>query len=454
MESLLVLVLSLLVGLVLSYKFLFHGKNDYKKSPIIGVIVIFAGMGLGLSLFGVYYLGENAWGTEEKDKWEITKREISEDGNISVEEKFQPFDKETLAFDNSIISTSTIIFTIAGIFLSALGIFWLGYLEESRLEKDRNHDQRVQRDRVLSLLKLGIDLFFRINKKELKFMIEETKLEQPISLAEMGVNYEGIKYYNLAKLKDIENYKLEYDKHIVSLCEYLYNSRNLQKNTILDDIHTIIEELKIIFYEKDIVLFNTNDKQKREKFIELLKQYNDYKNFTEKKTEENRLTEEAYEGYEVKLEKLINKDEEKDLTPLGYLRTQYEKKGNFTFFEYFVEKISKEFSEKFLVHHQRIFATFFVPNIREVFESMKVSHMEPHKFFAAYFTVAMYASLDEKKRIGEIDLRKEDLSFETYLEIMQVAFLQIDADIKAVKELYSLFAAFVKLYEVFEEKEE
>jgi len=108
----------------------------------------------------------------------------------------------------------------------------------------------------------------------------------------------------------------------------------------------------------------------------------------------------------------------------------------------------------YLIKDIHFYATFNVLSINDVFSTMQVSYLDSEKFFNSYFKASFKKYITEKKEYMEIDLsRKNDLSFDNYLEIMQQAFIQIDADIESVKELYGLFDSFVKLHNKFTERE-
>lgn len=456
-------LLSLLIGFFASKKLIVVGKGD--KSSLLSLIKLFSALGIGFSVFGLSYLGIHAFVNPYagEQKYEKMQQRSDANGTTLIEEIREGFDTETLNFEDDSVDTATIFFTLGGIFLGALGIFWLGYLEETRLQKDRFHDQKVQQDRILSLLSLGIDLFLYIDNNELDFMYE---VDNHLLHTEDAIVWNNKRYVFLtthyersASKGTNKTLDLEYEKHLTSLYKYLYQGKNFQRNSILEDIHTIINELQKIFYEKDLILHKDDSRDIRQIFIGLLEQYSDYKNFIEGKTEESDFGILEHQTHNLKLQSLIQATrngevkESDTLRPIQYLREKYTGR-DLNFYDYFLSNISKEFTGMYLIKESHIYATFNVLSIKDVFATMQVSYLDSEKFFNSYFKASFKKYITEKKEYMEIDLsRKNDLSFENYLEIMQQAFIQIDADIESVKELYGLFDSFVKLHNKFTERE-
>lgn len=390
----------------------------------------------------------------KEDKIKEIEKNQGENNSIVHYEVDSDFDLNTLEFNQKTVQTATIFFTIAGLALGSLGVFWLAHLEATRLEKDRNHDQKVQKDRLLSLLSLGIDLFKYIDKEELDFVYECNKSYTN----EKCINWKGKRYYFLTSQMVERNKELEveYQRHITSIYKFLYEQKSFKKNTILSDIHKIIDELKILYYEKDLILFDekeNSNKEKRERFIKLLKQYNDYNNFLLGNTIESDFSVSEYKLVEKKLSTLLNNEE--IIGPIKYLKIEYDeviKNKNEIFFDYFCEKISKEFTENYLIKQSDILTIFQASSLDGVFKTMSISHLDASKFFIAYFSDSFKNYILNKKEYMEINLKDEDLKFDEYITIMQNSFSQIHADIESVKELYTLFNSFVELYENYEGK--
>lgn len=472
-----------IVSLVIGYLFTRNLIDKDYKSKLSGLIKSLGALGISLTIFGVLFLVYHAIGKPfspesnegDKNKSGYNKsqkndfkpedlKEIILKEDEKTTKKYEvdsDFKVDTLEYNQKSVQTATIFFTIAGIALGSLGVFWLGHLESTRLKKDRKHDQEVQKDRLLSLLALGIDLFLYIDKEELDFVYEISDSEF------QNKKYNSIKWkdkYYLLLSKDIirdnEKLKLAQEKHLTSLCRFLYEQKNFKKNTILSDIHKIIEELKLIHYEKDIVLhYKSDDKylEKREIFIKLLKQYSDYSNFLDGNTIESDFSVGDYESYEKKLSTLISTDASDNVSnPIEYLYNLYKKNKHTKtiFYEFFLEKVSKEFSYLYLVKESDIFSIFQVNNIKDIFEMMSFSNLESHKFFNSYFKDSFNKYIKEKKVYQFIDLKEKDLEFEEYLQIIDNTFLQINSDINSVKELYSLFYSFVKLYNNYDKEED
>lgn len=83
----------------------------------------------------------------ESKKWDDDKRYVSKDANsslfpkeIMLQNKNDDFDSSTLEFNEKTVSV-TLSFTIAGVFLAALGVFLAWILESNRLPSAREHDQ-------------------------------------------------------------------------------------------------------------------------------------------------------------------------------------------------------------------------------------------------------------------------------------------------------------------------
>ena len=476
MESYFVIfVISLVFGVILA-SFVVE-KSD--KSILAWIIRILIVLAISSVSFGSLFLINHAINDPFKikqefdtkkgiEKWSkikyeefinnpITNENVSKDSKNGIihYEIDSGFDSETFEFSQKSVQTATIFFTIAGIALGSLGVFWLAHLEATRLEKDRKHDQRVQKDRLLSLLSLGIDLFKYIDKEELDFVYECDKSYTN----EKCISWKGKRYYFLTsqiveKNKDLE---IEYQKHITSIYKFLYEQKSFKKNTILSDIHKIIDELKILYYEKDLILFDKKDNQNKEKraiFIKLLKQYNDYNNFLLGNTIESDFSVNEYKLVEKKLSTLLNQEDSIE-EPINYLKIEYDeltKNKNEIFFDYFCEKISKEFTENYLIKQSDILTIFQASSLDGIFKTMSISHLDASKFFVAYFSDSFKKYILNKKEYMNVNLKYKDLKFDEYLTIIQNSFSQIHADIESVKELYTLFNSFVELYENYEGK--
>lgn len=446
----------LIVSIIFSF-FVANGLINTKKdkSPVSILIKAFAGFGIAISIFGIFFLlysmfannysGDNEWEEHTKINSVDTTKEIR-----SI--KHSNFDFKTLKFDDDVFQTTSIIFTIAGIALGTLGVLWLGHLEATRLRKDRYHDQKVQKDRLLSLLSLGIDLFLFIDKKELDFIYGNSN--KKYAHKKYNSIQWGNKYFFLLTKENIEDdikLKVAYEKHLISLYQFLYLKKNFQKNSILSDVHKIIDELKLIYYEKDIHLYPNEDNnyyKKRNIFIKLLKQYNDYNNFLNGNTDKSDFNINDYEVYEKKLSSLMKTKNNKDFSenPIDYLKKKYEEKQEI-FYIYFLSEISKEFSELYLIKESSIFSIFQINEIKDIFEMMIISNLDARKFFNSYFIDSLKKYIENKRfYTSDISLSKKDLKFDEYIEIFNNGFNQINADINSVKELYSLFYSFVSLY--------
>lgn len=460
-SSITLFVFSIFVGL-LSTKIL-ETKTDNHKG-ISFFIKLFAGVGVGTTTFGVLFLLSNNYLSLDASRWgkwtPIERERLSKSLQskfIIKEERNEPFQLKDLKLTKDSIETSTVIFTIAGLFLGALGIFWLGFLEATRNEKDREHDQIIQRDRILSLLELGIDLFTYIDKYELDFM-DKKSLKKCENHNLACIEFKGNYYHKFTSdYRNDDKLKIKYEKHLTSLHKFLYDSKNFHKKSILEEIYKIIEQLKIIFYDKDIKLyFASNDDTKdpyidiRKNFIILLKRFNDYQNFMTGKTDISDFTITSFEGFDKKLSTLLqNSDQQQEYNPIIYLYTKYEeiKQKQKVFYEYFLEFLSKEFCELYLVKESSLFSFFGVVSIKELFEIMNQSFLDAEKFFNSYFKECFEEYIKEKTTYTSINLVEKDLEFKEYLKIIKIALKRINSDIQSVKELYSLFCSFVILYE-------
>ena len=467
MTYLLVLLLCLVIGSTVAN--ILITKKDV-QSPVSKLIKIFAALGVGATLFGLFFLVHQAYDKPYSDSYErVEQRKVSEVKSslntheyISIEKKKENFNSDTLTFNEDTITTATIIFTIAGIALGTLGVLWLGHLESTRLQKDRRHDQEVQKDRVLSLLSLGIDLFIYIDKKELDFVYatDDEKIYSKVD-KEHRIEWKG-QHYFLLKDDLVEKepaLKLDKEKHLASLFEFLYEGRNLNRVSILGDIHRIIEQLQVIFYEEDILLYekskHDNFSTQRDIFIRLLKQYNDYKNFLNGNTLESDFIIERKDIYEKRLSTLLNSESDSKVKPIKFLKSKYDvcnpknisfENQNERFYEYFQTDCLDEFTHEFLLKDSNVFLVFNQPKLKDVFVQMNISSLDPKKFFSSYFKNEFFEYIEEKKKYSSVDLSHGDLKFEEYIDIFEATFLKIQSDIKSVKELFSLFYSFVKLY--------
>lgn len=476
MESYFVIfVISLVFGVILA-SFVVEKSDKSILAWIIRILIVLAISSVSFgSLFLINHAIDDPFKIKQEldtkkgiEKWSkikyeefinnpITNENVSKDSKNGIihYEIDSGFDSETFEYSQKSVQTATIFFTIAGIALGSLGVFWLAHLEATRLDKDRKHDQKVQKDRLLSLLSLGIDLFKYIDKEELDFVYECDKSYTN----EKCISWKGKRYYFLTsqiveKNKDLE---IEYQKHITSIYKFLYEQKSFKKNTILSDIHKIIDELKILYYEKDLILFDKKDNQNKEKraiFIKLLKQYNDYNNFLLGNTIESDFSVNEYKLVEKKLSTLLNQEDSIE-EPINYLKIEYDeltKNKNEIFFDYFCEKISKEFTENYLIKQSDILTIFQASSLDGIFKTMSISHLDASKFFVAYFSDSFKKYILNKKEYMHVNLKYKDLKFDEYLTIIQNSFSQIHADIESVKELYTLFNSFVELYENYEGK--
>ncbi len=466
-------VLAAIIGYFVSTK-LINPRQD--KSEVSYLIQWFAGSGIAISSFGIMFLVLHALiGPFHKnldDKYQTLYEYNQTTGHVTKtiqKETKDDFNVETLKFNDDSASTATIFFTIAGIALGTLGVLWLGHLESTRLRKDRKHDQTVQIDRLLSLLHLGIDLFLYIDKKELDF-VYASKDGAYKHLKYDSITWQGSYYLFLPEvIKYAPELKRAHEEHLTSVYKFLYHQKTFHQNSILSDVHKIIDELKLIYYEKDILLYLTHEERKtlspekiedeekaygklRNVFITLLKQFNDYNNFLSGNTSQSDFSMVDYEAYERKINWEGDKNEE---TPHEYLKSQFDSCKDKIFYEVFLAQVSKEFSERFLnPEHTTLFSYFKVNEIKDIFSMMSQSNLDASKFFNAYFKESFKRFLTCKKEYASIDLSQKDLSFEEYKVIFRDAFLQINADIKSVKELHSLFYSFISLYNILSDRKD
>ena len=448
---LLALIISGFVGWYISGSFL---KKENETNALAKTIKFLVFAGVSFSLLGLFILGIRAsYDLFPKDDWNTIERTISNNKNYEIEKqvKNENFDLKTLKFNEATIGTVTVIFTIAGLCLGTLGILWLGHLEETRLKNDRKHNQKVQIDRLKSLLSLGIDLFIRIDKDELDFMND--KYEFNSKSDKNFIEWNGKTYAPHNEKTDL----LEYKQHRLQICKYLYDTNITKQTNVLEEIHTIIKELQIIYYEKDIILHddknNGRHAKRREIFITLLIQYNEYKNFLYGKTQETTLHIEDNHEYEQTLN-IGDKDSEKKEFFIDFIYKKYDSikdNPNKVFYKYFMNNISKEFIIKFLEKESYIFSMLKVDSINDIFDLMLQSNIEANKFFNIYFNLNYINYINEKKEYTILKEAKKDLEFEEYLYIIEQTFLGIKGDIEAVDKLYDLYKSFIDLYNCLED---
>lgn len=173
-------LISALIGTFGAYSVL---NKQTHTSGVLYPIKFLVGAGICFATFGILLLTIHAIKDNVySGNWETIEKNIDSNKTKVLEKqiKAENFNSETLKFNNDTITTTNLIFTIAGICLGTLGILWLAHLEGTRLDKDREHDQKVQTDRLLSLLYLGIDLFLYIDndkKNGIDFTITDKELE-------------------------------------------------------------------------------------------------------------------------------------------------------------------------------------------------------------------------------------------------------------------------------------
>ena len=447
------LLISILIGwLVASSLF----KKETQKSKLVKPIKFLVGVGICFATFGILLLTIHAIKDNVySGNWETIEKNIDSNKTKVLEKqiKAENFNSETLKFNNDTITTTNLIFTIAGICLGTLGILWLAHLEGTRLDKDREHDQKVQTDRLLSLLYLGIDLFLYIDNDK-KNGIDFTITDKELEIVEPNQEKKSAKWGNNTYYFPEKANGTKYKEHRISICKYLYNTKTSLQKSILSDIHLVIEQLEKIYYEEDIKLYEENDEDKRCKFIELLSRYNDYKNFLEGNTQESHFSDKEYIPNDKKISELIYNNNDSKVFYL-YLEEKYnyfqnqEKSSNEIFLDYFISKISNEFVINYLIKDKHIYSAFKVNDINEIFSNINEANLKSDKFFNSYFKQEFINYLNSKKEyLSGIDLSGIDFTFQEYLQILEKSLLQIHSDINSVEKLYRLFKSFIELYNV------
>ncbi len=128
-------------------------------------------------------------------------------------------------------------------------------------------------------------------------------------------------------------------------------------------------------------------------------------------------------------------------------KTENTDQNQVIFYEYFIAKVAKEFSQFYLLNTSDLFHMFQVNSIKEIFKEMSLSDLGADKFFISYFKESFHKYIEYKKSyVSDLNLTTRDLTFQEYLHIIENSFKQIESDIKSIKELYSLFKSFIDLF--------
>jgi len=492
-------LLSLIIAIFVSSKLI---QNKGESSPIAKLITWFSGIGIGFAVFGILFLmihalfepyKDNHWDLEQisGNKALITKLNLSQDINLSslnssaknidttLENSFKKaefksalddtltvkkqddFDIKTFSFNQNTTGTASTIFTIAGICLGALGVFWLGYLESNRLPSARQHDQQVQNDNVRSLLAYAESLLIKIDEKLLNFKTEYDKKDLLYEKIETNISDKIKKGEKIEiNLFDLEQFihndpdiKYEFEKQVVLSYHYLFDRAVSSKKTLLEEVERIVVLIDQFMLEKDFKLFDdikSNSSAIRDAMINLVESYMSYTNTLKGIDNNVELTKKALHTTRLDFQKLLINNDTKQTTtlnPIKYLSELYNDTNvEDIFYERFTRLYSYDFTSKYLLQSQELLNYYECEELSNMFILMDYTHMDVRNFFLAYFEKIFFVQIEKMSRYKSMDLKQGgDLGFEVYLELIESTLKAIKAEKRSLSKLFSLYKALSEL---------
>lgn len=524
-------IISLGMGIWASVKLI---PQKGESSPIARLIRLFSGIGIGFATFGILFLIIHAVSEPFKDnRWDqdaisvkvnVSSEEInSDDINLTHLQQFEAisdfetniarvsesngrvtlnkqddFSLDTLEFNEKSSSTAMLLFTIAGITLGALGVFWLGFLETNRLPEARKHDQIVQNDNIRSLLKYALAVLVKIDKEVLNFkagysvgepLYEEIKklaisadeklnptksekTEINLSALEKFVEflYELIKkigiladenfdlkksekieinLFALEKYRENQTIKNEFERQVHISYRFLFDRAVAKKSTLLEEIERVVLLIDQFILEKDFILYDDEKSDVNEvgvALINLVEAYKSYLNTVNGIDSETDLSKSSIKNTVIDYQKLLRNNHDKDINPLTYLNQIYGAKGELIFYETFIATHSYDFIKAYLINDSKIFEFFDCEELSDMFILMDYVHLDVRRFFLSYFEKAFIQYIEKMKFYKTVELNaKNDLAFEEYITIIDNALKTIQGEKRSLSKLFGLYKALYRL---------
>lgn len=466
-------IVSVLVGVWAGSKLV---PNAGENKTIARWIRVFAAIGVTFAIMGASILAIHATTKPFENKhWDDDKRYVSKGANkgsfpneIMLQNKNDDFDPDTLEFNEKTVATVTISFTIAGVFLAALGVFWLGFLESNRLPSAREHDQKVQNDSIRSLLAYALSLLARIDKELLNFkagyakneklydkirgltISEDNKLEHANEKLEINL-------FALENHCYDEEIKQEYERQAVLSYRYLFDRAVSSKSTLLEEVERVVALVDQFMLEKDFVLFDDDKRQNtetRDALISLVGSYKGYINTLKGIDSESDLAKNALGTRKIDYGKLLGKksnknhdgDKSESENPIKYLRELYDSRENEIFYEKFVRLYSHNFISEQTLKSYELLSYFNCYELSDMFILMDYAHLDVKRFFLAYFEKEFLEYVEKSKLYKKIELEAgNDFGFEVYLELFENTFKTIKSEKRSLSKLFGLYKAIYEL---------
>ena len=458
--------------------------NAGENKAIARWIRVFAAVGVTFAIMGASIIIIHATAKPfESKKWDDDKRYVSKDANsslfpkeIMLQNKNDDFDSSTLEFNEKTVSTVTLSFTIAGVFLAALGVFWLGFLESNRLPSAREHDQKVQNDKIRSLLVYALSLLAKIDKELLNFKAgysKEEKLYQEIKKLNLSESDKiehkderlEINLFALEKhCNDKKEVKQEFERQATLSYRYLFDRAVSSKSSLLEEVERVVALIDQIMLEKDFNLFDDSSNQNAQKvrmaLIELVESYKNYANTLKGIDSDSKLGKSALETRDIDYNKLLKKDDKSETgdikNPVQYLKNLYdEAKGKDIFYERFVKQYSHTFIPEQTIKNHEILSYFDCYELSDMFILMDYVHLDVRRFFLAYFEKEFLKYIEKSKLYKKIEMdAQSDLEFETYMELFESTFHTIKSEKRSLSKLFGLYKAIYELEQILKPADE
>ena len=452
--------------------------NAGENKAIARWIRVFAAVGVTFAIMGASIIIIHATAKPfESKKWDDDKRYVSKDANsslfpkeIMLQNKNDDFDSSTLEFNEKTVSTVTLSFTIAGVFLAALGVFWLGFLESNRLPSAREHDQKVQNDKIRSLLVYALSLLAKIDKELLNFKAgysKEEKLYQEIKKLNLSESDKiehkderlEINLFALEKhCNDKKEVKQEFERQATLSYRYLFDRAVSSKSSLLEEVERVVALIDQIMLEKDFNLFDDSSNQNAQKvrmaLIELVESYKSYTNTLKGIDSDSELGKSALETANIDYNKLLKKGDKSEAddikNPVQYLKNLYlDAKGKDIFYERFVRQYSHTFIPEWTIKNHEILSYFDCYELSDMFILMDYVHLDVRRFFLAYFEKEFLKYIEKSKLYKKIEMGADnDLDFEIYLELFESTFDTIKSEKRSLSKLFGLYKTIYELEQI------
>jgi len=453
-------------------------KDRSKVVDLQLIVKFFLFVSLFTTIFGILLVVKDMFPKQSQPELEyvINGMTLSETNGSSVLKNLanglkihkvkQDFNAQEITFDDESIQTITLIFMISGVFLGTLGIFWLAHLEENRLDAERKHDQKIQKDKLKSLLTLLSSILEKIDRQETINFITRLDEEDKKSLAVIvDSDYiskdEGTIYINkLEEYKDTNEVLHNiYKKNIIKIYKFLYEKVTTNKKSLLSEVDRLIETLENIFFKEDLNF--QADTLLKDEVVNFIDAYKKYQNSISKDYKEVKLDKETQNLDSLNIQDLVAKSttnhEKMQDSVIEYLAIQYKKvaKNKGIFYEYFSDKLLGEFNHNFLISKNDIFfREFDYKQLIEVFTTMNHANLDTASFFARYLSLELQEYIENQSFYKTINLEEKDLSFDVYLSLFNRVLQRIALEVDSIGNICELDIRVKELLCILDKKDE